>query len=61
MDPKGTLFMLKAADGQLLGSYPLGASSACGPAIADGVVYSGTGYSNFAQGADGTKVVALTV
>lgn len=61
MDPKGTLFLLRAADGKLLGSYELGASSACGPAVVDGVVYSGSGYSNFAQGGEGTKVVALAV
>jgi len=62
MDPAtGQLFMLRATDGKLLGSYALGTSSACGPAVVDGVVYSGTGYSNFALGAAGTKVVALTV
>ncbi|KAI8475329.1 MAG: quinon protein alcohol dehydrogenase-like superfamily [Monoraphidium minutum] len=61
MDPAGSLFMLKAADGKLLGSYGLGASSACGPAIVGGIVYSGSGYSNFALGADGTKVTALTI
>jgi polyvinyl alcohol dehydrogenase (cytochrome) len=61
MDPTGRLFMLRATDGKLLGSYDLGASSACGPAIVDGVLYSGTGYTNFALGTAGTKVVALTV
>jgi polyvinyl alcohol dehydrogenase (cytochrome) len=60
-DTKGTLFALNAADGKLLGSYELGASSACGPAVVDGVVYSGTGYSNFALGVPGTKVIALQV
>lgn len=61
MDPTGQLYMLGAADGKLLGRYALGASSACGPAVVDGVVYTGTGYSNFALGTPGTKVVALEV
>ncbi|KIY99021.1 hypothetical protein MNEG_8939 [Monoraphidium neglectum] len=61
MDPTGRLFMLRATDGKLLGSYDLGASSACGPSIVDGVLYSGTGYTNFALGTAGTKVIALTV
>jgi polyvinyl alcohol dehydrogenase (cytochrome) len=60
MDPTGELFMLRAENGQLLAQYTLGASSACGPAVVDGVVYTGTGYSNFALGAAGTKVMALT-
>jgi outer membrane protein assembly factor BamB len=59
MDPAGTLFLLRAADGALLGSYTLGASSACGPAVVNGVVFAGTGYSNFALGSPGTRLVAL--
>lgn len=59
MDPAGKMFALKASNGKLLGTYELGASSACGPSVVDGVVYTGTGYSNFGLGAAGTKVVAL--
>ncbi|GBF89065.1 hypothetical protein Rsub_01782 [Raphidocelis subcapitata] len=61
MDPAGSLFALRASDGALLGSWPLGASSACGPAVVDGVVYTGSGYSTFAQGSAGTRVTALEV
>lgn len=60
-DPAGTLFAVRATDGRLLGSYQLGASSACGPAVADGMVWSGTGYENFGLGTRGNKVVALEV
>jgi hypothetical protein len=58
-DPSGTLFMVGAAGGGLLGRYELGASSACGPAVVGGVVFSGSGYSTFGLGSSGTKVVAL--
>lgn len=60
-DPAGTLFALRAADGRLLGNYSLGASLACGPAVVDGVLYSGLGYENFGLGTRGTQVVALEV
>ena len=46
MDAAGTLFFLDAPTGKLLGSYATGATDACGPSIVDGVVYTGSGYSN---------------
>ena len=46
-----TMFALNAKTGQILWSYISGGSVASGPAIANGVVYWGTGYSHFGIGA----------
>jgi hypothetical protein len=39
--PKGTLYFVRASDGGLLHTFDLGAGSNCGPAVVDGVVYTG--------------------
>jgi polyvinyl alcohol dehydrogenase (cytochrome) len=44
MDDAGTMFALSAGTGDVLWSYPSGATVYGGPAIADGVVYWGNGY-----------------
>jgi polyvinyl alcohol dehydrogenase (cytochrome) len=45
--PSGNnFFALNAADGKVLWSFPSGGSSISSPAIVDGVVYWGTGYSH---------------
>lgn len=46
-----TMFALNAKTGQILWSFASGGSVASGPAIANGVVYWGTGYSRFGIGA----------
>ncbi|KAJ3043673.1 hypothetical protein HDV00_004446 [Rhizophlyctis rosea] len=43
-DDNGNLLYYDAKNGQLLGSNQLGGTNLCGPAVADGVVYSGSGY-----------------
>lgn len=47
MGEVGNLYYLEAATGRLLGSYAAGYSNACGPAIVDGSIYTGSGYTNF--------------
>ena len=44
MDPKGYMRALDAATGEILWSFPSGGSVASGPAIADGMVFWGSGY-----------------
>jgi polyvinyl alcohol dehydrogenase (cytochrome) len=44
MDPKGYMRALNAATGDILWSFPSGGSVASGPAIADGMVFWGSGY-----------------
>jgi hypothetical protein len=59
MDAKGTLFFLDAGTGKLLGSYETGATNACGASVANGVVYTGSGYLNYGLGTAGHKIAAL--
>jgi len=61
MGPKGTLHALDAASGRLLSKYDLGASSNCGPAVVDGVIYTGSGYKHGGLGYGGNTFYALTV
>jgi polyvinyl alcohol dehydrogenase (cytochrome) len=44
MDPNGYMGALDAATGEILWSFPSGGSVASGPAIADGMVFWGSGY-----------------
>jgi len=46
MDPKGTMRALDAATGKILWSFASGGSVASGPAIADGMVFWGSGYEH---------------
>eukprot|EP00882_Tetradesmus_deserticola_P022580 GHRQ01024505.1.p1 GENE.GHRQ01024505.1~~GHRQ01024505.1.p1 ORF type:complete len:423 (+),score=154.23 GHRQ01024505.1:137-1405(+) len=61
MDAKGTLFFLQANNGKLLGSFETGATLGCGPSLARGKVFTGSGYLNFGLGQKGTKLYALQV
>jgi polyvinyl alcohol dehydrogenase (cytochrome) len=44
MDTAGTMFAFDAATGEMLWSYPSGATVYGSPAVVDGVVYWGAGY-----------------
>jgi polyvinyl alcohol dehydrogenase (cytochrome) len=46
MDPKGYMRALDAATGKILWSFASGGSVASGPAIADGMVFWGSGYEH---------------
>jgi polyvinyl alcohol dehydrogenase (cytochrome) len=55
----GGLYALDGSSGAILWSYPTTASVACGPAVADGVVYWGTGYTSFGVGTPGNQLYAF--
>uniref|UniRef100_A0A383V615 Pyrrolo-quinoline quinone repeat domain-containing protein n=1 Tax=Tetradesmus obliquus TaxID=3088 RepID=A0A383V615_TETOB len=61
MDAAGSLFYLEAATGRLLGNFSTGATLGCGPSVARGKVYTGSGYLNFGLGQRGNKLHALRV
>ena len=61
MDGKGKLFYLDANTGKALGSAEMGASNACGPAIVNSTVYSGSGYLAFGLGNRGNKFTAMAL
>jgi polyvinyl alcohol dehydrogenase (cytochrome) len=46
MDPKGYMRALDAATGKILWSFASGGAVASGPAIADGMVFWGSGYEH---------------
>lgn len=56
-----TFFALDAATGEIKLSYVSGGSVNSGAAIADGVVYWGSGYSNFGLGSPNNAFYALTL
>jgi polyvinyl alcohol dehydrogenase (cytochrome) len=58
---RDNMFALNAATGALLWSFPSGGSVNSGPAIVDGVVYWGSGYSKLGQGKPNNKLYAFTV
>lgn len=61
-DPtKPTFFGLNAANGDIKWSYASGGSVNSGPAIVDGTVYWGSGYSNFGLGSPNNKLYAFMV
>jgi polyvinyl alcohol dehydrogenase (cytochrome) len=55
------MYALDAANGTILWSYSAGSSVNAGPAIADGSVYWGSGYSRSAEGNGNTKLFAFSV
>ncbi|WIA28036.1 hypothetical protein OEZ86_010622 [Tetradesmus obliquus] len=61
MDAAGSLFYLKAATGRLLGNFSTGATLGCGPSVARGKVFAGSGYLNFGLGQRGNQLHALRV
>jgi polyvinyl alcohol dehydrogenase (cytochrome) len=50
MNATGSMYAFNAANGNILWSFESGASVISGPAIVDGNVYWGTGYTNFGMG-----------
>jgi polyvinyl alcohol dehydrogenase (cytochrome) len=62
MDPSGTMFAMNAATGDVLWSFKSGGSVYGGPAVANGVVYWGCGYSmgTFGTGTACAQLYAFT-
>lgn len=60
-DAQGTYNAFDAATGVRLWSFPSGGSVNSGAAVVDGVVYWGSGYSNFGLGAPNNKLYAFDV
>lgn len=61
MGPQGTAYAFNAATGATLWSFATGASCNNGPAVDNGVVYWGTGYSNQGLGTPNNKLYAFSV
>jgi outer membrane protein assembly factor BamB len=61
MDAKGKLIYLNARTGQKIGSTEMGATNACGPAIVNSQVYSGSGYTAFGLGNRGNTFTKLAL
>jgi polyvinyl alcohol dehydrogenase (cytochrome) len=55
------MYALDASNGNILWSYAAGSSVNAGPAIVDGSVYWGTGYSKSAEGSGNTKLYAFSI
>jgi polyvinyl alcohol dehydrogenase (cytochrome) len=60
MDDRGTMFALDAATGEVLWTFPSGGTVYGGPAIANGVVYWGSGYGTTGTGTSSKKLYAFT-
>jgi polyvinyl alcohol dehydrogenase (cytochrome) len=54
-DDQGDLYALDANTGDILWSYKTGAGNICGPAVSNGTVYWGIGYSRLPGGVAGDK------
>ena len=61
VDPLGDTYAMNATTGAMLWRYPSGGSCLSGAAISRGVVYCGSGYSNFGFGTPNNKVYAFEV
>jgi polyvinyl alcohol dehydrogenase (cytochrome) len=61
LDPQGFMYALNAATGAVLWSFPSGGSCLSGAAISNGMVFWGSGYSNFGVGTPNNKVYAFSV
>lgn len=59
MDVVGNMYAMDAATGNILWSYPSGGSCNGGAAISNGVVYWGSGYSNFGLGTPNNQLFAF--
>jgi len=58
---KNTFFALNAANGKILWGFASGGSVNSGPAIANGTVYWGSGYSNFGLGVGNDAFYARSI
>jgi polyvinyl alcohol dehydrogenase (cytochrome) len=59
LDPDGHMYALNGADGSILWSFTSGGSCLSGTAISDGMLYWGSGYSNFGFGTPNNKLYAF--
>jgi polyvinyl alcohol dehydrogenase (cytochrome) len=59
LDPQGHMYALDAATGAILWSYASGGSCLSGAAISEGMLYWGSGYSNFGFGTPNNKLYAF--
>ena len=59
LDPLGHMYALDAATGSVIWKFASGGSCLSGAAIADGMVFWGSGYSNFGFGTPNNKVYAF--
>jgi polyvinyl alcohol dehydrogenase (cytochrome) len=59
VEPSGHMYALDGATGQILWSFASGGSCLSGAAISNGMVYWGSGYSNFGGGTPNNKVFAF--
>jgi polyvinyl alcohol dehydrogenase (cytochrome) len=59
LDAVGHMYAMNAATGAQLWDYPSGGSCLSGAAIVDGIVYWGSGYSNFGFGTPNNKLYAF--
>jgi polyvinyl alcohol dehydrogenase (cytochrome) len=57
----GNMHALDAASGKVLFTFPSGGAVLDGPAIADGVVYWGSGYKKVSPGTPNNKLYALSL
>jgi len=59
LDPQGFMYALDGATGDVLWSFPSGGSCLSGAAISGGMVFWGSGYSNFGFGTFNNKLYAF--
>ncbi len=59
VEPAGHMYALDGATGEILWSFASGGSCLSGAAISNGMVYWGSGYSNFGGGTPNNKVFAF--
>lgn len=59
LDPQGHMYALNAASGAILWSFTSGGSCLSGAAISDGMLFWGSGYSNFGFGTPNNKLYAF--
>ena len=59
LDPNGYMYALDAATGDVLWSFASGGSCLSGAAISNGMLYWGSGYSNFGFGYPNNKLYAF--
>jgi polyvinyl alcohol dehydrogenase (cytochrome) len=59
LDPQGYMYALNGATGEELWSFPSGGSCLSGAAISEGMLYWGSGYSNFGFGTPNNKLYAF--
>ncbi len=59
VEPAGHMYALDGATGEILWSFASGGSCLSGAAISNGMLFWGSGYSNFGGGSPNNKVYAF--